>query len=138
MKFADNLLKGFAMAGHSRDRARDRFVAEAMSPCARLCFVARTSERARGPEDACVGDEMHVARSWAASLVFASLLSVHFFGFVLAPNFVLGAAVVVLATFLYLIDGACLENMGGMGDRPGPGVCEDLASRPGSDRPAGR
>lgn len=79
------------------------------------------------------GDEMHVARSWAASLVFASLLSVHFFGFVLAPNFVLGAAVVVLATFLYLFDGACLENMRGMRDRPGPGVCEDLASRPGSD-----
>jgi UDP-sugar transporter A1/2/3 len=40
----------------------------------------------------------------AASLIFACLFSAKFYGFVLSANFALGAGLVVLATFMYLVD----------------------------------
>jgi len=40
----------------------------------------------------------------AASLISACFLSVFFFEFVLTSNFLLGAAVVVVATFMYLLE----------------------------------
>lgn len=78
----------------------------------------------------------------AASLILACFLSVHFFEFVLTANFVIGAVVVVLSTFLYLFDVEFLGILARIGSIPttglwcfGPRVCQNSALLPSSDRP---
>ena len=74
--------------------------------------------------------------------MFACLLSVHFFEFVLTENFVIGAVVVVSSTFLYLFDGEFLGILARIRSIRttglwsfGPQVCKNSALLPSSDRP---